>query len=224
MRELLIIGKLIDLTGKKFGRLTVIERAENRVQPSGLNVVMWLCECDCKNKTRLIVNGSNLRRGHTTSCGCYNKEIIHNQKLTEEDKKRISVMNKKYNTYDLESEEYGIGYTLKGEPFYFDKDDYDIIKDYCWSKDYRGALCTKTSENKNLFLHRLITNAQPGYDVDHISHQVEDNRKCNLRVVEHYINNQNNKLSKNNTSGVKGVSYVKNINKWNAFITVNKKK
>ena len=37
---------------------------------------------------------------------------------------------KKYNTYDL-SGEYGIGYTSKGEEFYFDLDDYDKIKDYC---------------------------------------------------------------------------------------------
>ena len=37
-------------------------------------------------------------------------------------------MNKKYNDFDLSSNDYGIGFTLKGEPFYFDKDDYEKIK------------------------------------------------------------------------------------------------
>jgi hypothetical protein len=61
-------GRLIDLTGTKFGRLTVIERAENdkRGQP------FWKCKCDCGNET--TVNGSLLRRGDSQSCGCYHKD------------------------------------------------------------------------------------------------------------------------------------------------------
>jgi len=58
---------LIDLTGKRFGRLTVLSRAEN----AG-NMSRWLCECDCGNQT--IVYGNNLRRGYTQSCGCYRHE------------------------------------------------------------------------------------------------------------------------------------------------------
>ena len=59
--------KLIDLTGKRFGRLTVIERA-----PSvGCNT-MWHCVCDCGNKT--IKQSSCLRKGETMSCGCLYKE------------------------------------------------------------------------------------------------------------------------------------------------------
>ena len=57
---------LIDLTGMKFGHLTVLERAgsDSRSEPK------WLCECDCEAKTHIIVLGGNLRKGHTQSCGC----------------------------------------------------------------------------------------------------------------------------------------------------------
>ena len=56
--------KLIDLTGQRFGRLTVIERDgwSNAWQ------TMWLCQFDCGNITR--VERGNLVRGNTRSCGC----------------------------------------------------------------------------------------------------------------------------------------------------------
>lgn len=57
-----------DLTGLRFGRLTAVDRADNSKGGS----VMWLCECDCGNKT--IVSRGNLRKGNTKSCGCFNKE------------------------------------------------------------------------------------------------------------------------------------------------------
>lgn len=55
--------KLIDLTGKKFGRLTVLNRADNIK-----NRVRWNCVCDCGIQT--TVDGANLKTGNTTSCGC----------------------------------------------------------------------------------------------------------------------------------------------------------
>lgn len=55
--------KLIDLTGQKFGRLTVISRAENRGERAA-----WNCLCECGNK--VVVRGTNLQRGTTKSCGC----------------------------------------------------------------------------------------------------------------------------------------------------------
>lgn len=61
--------KLIDLKGRKYGRLTVIKKAEKRGREQ-----TWLCECDCGNSC--VVRGANLRNGHTKSCGCYNKERI----------------------------------------------------------------------------------------------------------------------------------------------------
>mgnify|MGYP007070112635 CR=1 FL=1 len=56
----------INMLGKKFGHLTVIDRdgSDQRGEAK------WLCECDCENKTKISILGSNLRTGHTTSCGC----------------------------------------------------------------------------------------------------------------------------------------------------------
>ena len=65
----------VDLTGMKFGRLTVIERAESYVLPSsGKKRSQWLCECECGN--RCVVQAGHLKSGHTQSCGCLNRDIV----------------------------------------------------------------------------------------------------------------------------------------------------
>lgn len=69
--------KPIDLTGKKFGRLSVIERVSN----SKDGRTMWKCRCDCGNER--IIMGKSLRNGHTQSCGCLNKEIVSNNSLID---------------------------------------------------------------------------------------------------------------------------------------------
>lgn len=56
--------KLIDLVGKRFGRLVVIKRVEN----DKWRASCWLCQCDCKNE--IIVRGASLKGGNTKSCGC----------------------------------------------------------------------------------------------------------------------------------------------------------
>lgn len=63
---------LINLIGKRFGRLTVLSKKETRG-----NMTTWECLCDCGKKT--IVYGSNLRRGYTQSCGCYRHECELNR-------------------------------------------------------------------------------------------------------------------------------------------------
>lgn len=55
--------ELIDLTGRKFGRLTVLGRAENHGKDT-----FWKCQCECGNIKE--VNGAKLKNGHTKSCGC----------------------------------------------------------------------------------------------------------------------------------------------------------
>ena len=69
------MGVLQDLTGKTFGRLTVIRRAENNILPSGQRQTMWLCKCSCGNNKDIIVRGADLKNGHTLSCGCLKKEV-----------------------------------------------------------------------------------------------------------------------------------------------------
>ena len=55
-----------DLTGKKFGHLTAIER----VQSDKYGHAKWKCVCDCEAHTEIIVYADNLKKGHTQSCGC----------------------------------------------------------------------------------------------------------------------------------------------------------
>ena len=57
--------KMVDLTGLKFGRLTVLEYAGDH---------KWDCLCECGNKK--TVNGGDLKSGSTKSCGCYKKEYM----------------------------------------------------------------------------------------------------------------------------------------------------
>lgn len=59
---------LVDLTGQRFGRLSVIERAGAAQSRQAL----WLCRCDCGNTK--IVQSYDLRSGNTQSCGCQRKE------------------------------------------------------------------------------------------------------------------------------------------------------
>ena len=68
--------KASDLTGKRFGRLIVIERAENYISPQGQARKRWLCKCDCGND--VIVPASALINGESKSCGCLQKEIAKN--------------------------------------------------------------------------------------------------------------------------------------------------
>jgi len=78
-------------------------------------------------------------------------------------------------------------------------------------------------ERKNILLHRFIVSCPAGMQVDHINGNVLDNRRSNLRICDHAENMRNRRISKNNTSGYKGVSWEKKKRKWGASIKVNRK-
>jgi hypothetical protein len=63
------MSKFIDLTGKRFERLTVISKAGKEGQE-----YIWKCRCICGKE--VVVRGGALRRGATTSCGCYFSEQL----------------------------------------------------------------------------------------------------------------------------------------------------
>lgn len=70
------MGKFKDLTGQRFGRLTVIELEDDYVSPSGYHKKRWMCHCDCGKN--IIVWAGNLISGHTQSCGCQHLEKLAN--------------------------------------------------------------------------------------------------------------------------------------------------
>lgn len=62
-----------DLTGQRFGRLTVLHLAdEPYISPSGRKTRRWVCQCDCGKETTVLTNA--LTRGTTLSCGCRQRE------------------------------------------------------------------------------------------------------------------------------------------------------
>ena len=63
------MSQLIDLTGNKYGKLTVLKKDEERKTKSGS---YWICQCECGNIKS--VKSSSLRRGEIQSCGCLRKE------------------------------------------------------------------------------------------------------------------------------------------------------
>ena len=73
---------LVDLTGKRFGRLLVIEEATIDQRPEKDHAA-WICQCDCGNQK--IVSGYKLRNGNTQSCGCYRREC-----------KRVDITGKRF--------------------------------------------------------------------------------------------------------------------------------
>jgi hypothetical protein len=194
---------VIDLSGKRYGRLKIVSFSHSERMPSGGIRYFWNCECDCGNKKIIGLNGLF---GKTVSCGCYHLEILNKQK--------------KYNKYTFH-DTYVEGYTEKDEVFYFDLEDYDKIKDCYWHIE-EGYVRNENRVNKKrvrIAMHRLLLDAPDGIIVDHINQNRADNRKCNLRFATKSQNSINsNKLIGN--SKFRGV--VTHGDKWVASIKHNK--
>ncbi len=213
--------QLMDMTGwvmSEHGvpdsRVTVVCRTDDEITPKGKHYVQYLCKCSCENQTEFIARGSSLRDGNTKSCGCLARELT-------------SIRNKKNNIYDI-SGEFGIGWTTNtNREFYFDLEDYDKIKDYCWYETKNG---NKTGTYKMLAAHEPCDEKTVLFAwvigckyYDHINRNTFDNRKNNLRPCTAAENTRNTSLGRNNTSGVIGVSWSKQNKKWYAELTKDRK-
>jgi hypothetical protein len=108
--------KLIDLTGQRFGRLVVIGPSQKRFHEQAC----WVCRCICGK--RHVVPSHNLRKGNTTSCGCYLRDIrstirlTHGRTHTTEYKTWLHMRERCYNPKD-NSYKYcgGLGVTVAPE-------------------------------------------------------------------------------------------------------------
>lgn len=99
--------KLIDLVGKQFGKLTVIERVQSKKYPSGGSTVVYLCLCECGNQKEILAG--NLRRGHTTSCGCVQNQtrVAIHTKHGESDHRLHNIWtNMKQRCYNRKNSDY----------------------------------------------------------------------------------------------------------------------
>ena len=207
------MSKAKDLTGQRFGKLVVVKRAGSKKTKGGVIRATWWCQCDCGSPLKEI-KSTSLLMGHTKSCGCLKTEQCKNKHKT--------------NYYNL-SGDYGIGYTSKGEEFFFDLEDYDKIKDYCWNKTKKGYIVAgmlkpeRDKTNKSVVsLHVLVMGEKEGYVVDHRNRKKNDCRKENLRYATHTENCRNISVAKDNTTGIIGVMRREN-NKYRSRIRVNGK-
>jgi hypothetical protein len=185
--------------GLKFNRLTV--KYKYGVNDKGIS--LWYCECDCGGFN--IVTYGNLNAEHVQSCGCLKNEVIH--------QRESNIYIKYDNFYKC--------YTLDGKEFEIDECDYNKVKDYCWYLTSKNYVATRIN-NKTLFIHKLIMDANDNQIIDHEDRDPTNNKRSNLRFATRSQNNVNIKIRKDNTSGVTGVSYRKDTNKWISRINFNK--
>ena len=75
------MGELIDITGMKFGKFTIIKQVPTpaKYKNKGAN---WLCKCVCGNKK--IMRGSEIKFGNTKSCGCSTSELMRQSRRLED--------------------------------------------------------------------------------------------------------------------------------------------
>ena len=194
-------------------RLTVIKQIEDYVNSNGIHIAQWLCECNCDKHKQINAIGTKIKNGYKLSCGCYTKERIYNA-------------IKKYNVFSEKLcdvyGEYYIGYTSNtNNEFYIDAENYEKVKKYCWTETINNGFHRLISviNGKNVLLHQFL-----GFKHhDHIDRNELNNRKYNLRQCSQKENCRNSSKRKDNTSGVTGVYWRKDRQKWVANIICNDK-
>lgn len=198
----------IDLTGQRFGRLTVVRRGEDYMPHTPKVKVRWICACDCGKEC--LVTTAALRSGKTSSCGCYHSDVV-------------SKKMKKFNRIRIDG---GNVYVL------LSNSDKEMVTDletweksgaeaYCWSLATNGY--AKSSVNKKwVYFHVFaFPNCPDGFERDHIDGNRINNRKNNIRFVTRCNNNKNRAFAPNKKSGRTGVNWSKETQKWRAVIKVD---
>lgn len=158
-----------DLTGMKFGYLTVLKKEGYHISPSGKKKLTWLCKCDC-GKVK-VIKGDKLKEGLTKSCGC--KHFVHDFNETREENNTIFIK-------------------VGNREVMIDKEDLNKIYPHrVYISDSGYAKCGRHTR-----LHRLIIDCPDGLEIDHINRNKLDNRKANLRAVTHLENMKNRECVK----------------------------
>lgn len=196
-------GWVMSEHGVPKSRLTVIKRAQN----GNNGAVMWLCECNCKDHNEVIVPTARLRSGRTLSCGCYALETLirRNKKdningFCDDGKSKWTLLN---NT---------------NEKVYYDLVDADEVERHTWYVNDKGYATTTINE-QHVTMHQLIGCA--GYD--HIDRDTLNNRRSNLRYCTQQENRRNSSVYSNNQTGITGVSWSKEKEKWRVSIGIDYK-
>lgn len=103
-----------------------------------------------------------------------------------------------------------------------DASDYERLNQWKWQ--YQHGYAARDKDRKKIFMHRVINQTPVGKETDHINGDKLDNRKSNLRTVTHSQNNIHKGIRPDNTSGIAGVYWEKQRNKWRVRLSLNKKR
>lgn len=180
----------IDITGKTFGRLTVIGETEPSVQQNGKKIIMWRSLCSCGKK--VICQSGDLRYGKTLSCGCWGAETRKTHGLS---------YDPLYNVWNDMKKRCGNA-NCKSFP------------------DYGGRgikVCERWLESFENFYEDVIKDYEKGLQLDRRDND-GDYEPSNCRWVTPQQNSMNKRGYKNSTSRYKGVSFNKLSKKWVAKI------
>jgi len=198
------MGKVNDLTGQKFGRLTAIKII-------GLDKIkrnkVWLCQCECGNTAQ--VKAVFLGNGTTKSCGCLSKET------SIRTIKKAHITNIKHGM--INTRLYSI---------------WASMKDRCYNKNntaykyYGGKNIAICEEWKNNFMNFYNWAMENGYQDDLSIDRINSDgnyepSNCHWATKKEQTINRG--LNSNNKSGIKGISYDKSRKKWRATIWNNYK-
>jgi hypothetical protein len=117
----------------------------------------------------------------------------------------------------------------KGYEAIIDSEDVHLVDKFNWSlltcrkNFYAHRREVKDGKSVYIAMHRVILNAPNGYEVDHIDGNGLNNLKSNLRLATSSQNKHNQRVSKANKSGIKGVVFCVHHNRWLARIGINGK-
>jgi hypothetical protein len=116
----------------------------------------------------------------------------------------------------------------QGQVALIDDDDFDRVNERKWQAQWKVGGCYAVTKMRvpnirHVSMHRLIMGEPIGLEIDHINMRTLDNRKCNLRIVTRLQNRMNKGKPSNNTSGFKGVCFIKKCGRYRATILVNGK-
>lgn len=103
-----------------------------------------------------------------------------------------------------------------------DDEDFEFLSQFKWHCTSAGYAARRSKrengESRILLMHRVILNTFENTSVDHIDGNPLNNRKSNIRIVEHWQNMLNKKVRKDSSTGIKGVQ--KYGNRWRVIISV----